>query len=270
MDQFSRHIDRRRAVFAVLLQARPVSLTVDEVIAALLREGMAAPHRKAMADLLGGLVRSGRAVRTERGRYRAAEGWSRSTVWRARHWRELMDRWRATRDALYGPRMSQAPTVRVERDGPVTIVTIDRPEARNAVDGPTARQLHDAFRAFDADDAASVAVLTGAGGTFCAGADLKAVATRPWQPRVRRPATSTSPRAPGRWGPPGCCSASRSSPPSRGTPWPAGSSWRRGATCGWRHATPRSACSAGGGACRSSTGARCGCLAWSGTRTPWT
>lgn len=69
-------------------------------------------------------------------------------------------------------------TVRVEHEGPVTIVTIDRPEVRNAVDGPTAALLADAFRAFDADAERSVAVLTGAGGTFCAGADLKAVADR--------------------------------------------------------------------------------------------
>ena len=68
-------------------------------------------------------------------------------------------------------------TVQVTRDGPVTIVTIDRPEARNAVDGPTAAALADAFRDFDADEDAAVAVLTGAGGTFCAGADLKAVGT---------------------------------------------------------------------------------------------
>ena len=66
-------------------------------------------------------------------------------------------------------------SVRVQHDGPVTTVTIDRPEARNAVDGPTADALAGAFRAFDADDHAAVAVLTGAGGTFCAGADLKAV-----------------------------------------------------------------------------------------------
>jgi enoyl-CoA hydratase len=65
--------------------------------------------------------------------------------------------------------------VRVERDGPVTIVVIDRPEVRNAVDGPTAAALAEAFREFDADEGASVAVLCGAGGTFCAGADLKAV-----------------------------------------------------------------------------------------------
>ena len=81
-------------------------------------------------------------------------------------------------------------SVRVERDGPVTTVTIDRPEVRNAVDRPTAEALADAFRAFDADDDASVAVLTGAGGHFCAGADLKAVGDGAWQPgrgRRRRP-----------------------------------------------------------------------------------
>ncbi len=67
-------------------------------------------------------------------------------------------------------------TVDVEHDGPVAVITIDRPQARNAVDGPTAALLADAFRAFEADERASVAVLTGAHGTFCAGADLKAIA----------------------------------------------------------------------------------------------
>jgi len=67
-------------------------------------------------------------------------------------------------------------TIRVEVDGPVTIVTIDRPEVRNAVDGPTADALAAAFREFDADDSRAVAVLTGSGGYFCAGADLKAIA----------------------------------------------------------------------------------------------
>lgn len=66
-------------------------------------------------------------------------------------------------------------SVHLETTGPVLTVTIDRPDVRNAVDRPTAEALADAFRAFDADDALSVAVLTGAGGTFCAGADLKAV-----------------------------------------------------------------------------------------------
>jgi enoyl-CoA hydratase len=67
-------------------------------------------------------------------------------------------------------------TVRYETDGPVVVVTIDRPEVRNAVDGPTAAALAAAFRSFDANDSLSVAVLTGASGTFCAGADLKVVA----------------------------------------------------------------------------------------------
>jgi enoyl-CoA hydratase len=72
--------------------------------------------------------------------------------------------------------MTQPRSVSVTIDGPVTIVTIDRPAHRNAVDGATAAALLAAFTAFDADDSSSVAVLTGAGGTFCAGADLKAVA----------------------------------------------------------------------------------------------
>lgn len=63
--------------------------------------------------------------------------------------------------------------VHYEQDGPVAIVTINRPAARNAVNPPTARALADAFRRFDADDALNVAVFTGAGGTFCAGFDLK-------------------------------------------------------------------------------------------------
>ncbi|WP_330184843.1 crotonase/enoyl-CoA hydratase family protein [Nocardia sp. NBC_01503] len=68
-------------------------------------------------------------------------------------------------------------SVRVERNGPVTTVILHRPEARNAVDGPTARALADAFRDFDADPDAAVAVLWGDGGTFCAGADLKGLGT---------------------------------------------------------------------------------------------
>lgn len=67
--------------------------------------------------------------------------------------------------------------VHVERDGPVTTVVLNRPAARNAVDGPTAAALAAAFRDFDADPDAAVAVLWGRGGTFCSGADLKAVGT---------------------------------------------------------------------------------------------
>ncbi|MEV7278825.1 crotonase/enoyl-CoA hydratase family protein [Streptomyces sp. NPDC093111] len=72
---------------------------------------------------------------------------------------------------------ADAPAVRTERNGPVTTVVLSRPAARNAVDGPTARLLADAFRAFEADDEAAVAVLWGEGGTFCAGADLKSIGT---------------------------------------------------------------------------------------------
>jgi enoyl-CoA hydratase len=67
--------------------------------------------------------------------------------------------------------------VRVERDGPVTTVILSRPEVRNAVDRPTAEALAAAFREFDADDDASVAVLWGEGGAFCAGADLVGLGT---------------------------------------------------------------------------------------------
>jgi len=67
--------------------------------------------------------------------------------------------------------------VRVERDGPVTTVLLSRPDRRNAVDRATAATLADAFRAFDADPDAAVAVLHGEGGVFCAGADLKAAGT---------------------------------------------------------------------------------------------
>lgn len=65
--------------------------------------------------------------------------------------------------------------VRIETQGAVATVVIDRPERKNAVDARTARDLADAFRAVEADEAIGAAVLSGAGGTFCAGADLKAI-----------------------------------------------------------------------------------------------
>lgn len=71
--------------------------------------------------------------------------------------------------------MSDDDTVRIDRQHEVWIVSIDRPAVRNAVDGATARRLDAAFRAFDADAAARVAVLQGLHGQFCAGADLKAI-----------------------------------------------------------------------------------------------
>ena len=71
--------------------------------------------------------------------------------------------------------MSQRKLI-VERDGPVTIVTINRPEVRNACDQETLALMREAFRAFEADPEARAAVVTGAGGAFCAGADLKELA----------------------------------------------------------------------------------------------
>jgi enoyl-CoA hydratase len=84
-----------------------------------------------------------------------------------------------TRNVHFEVRMSPAePLILVERHAPLLIVRINRPAVRNAVDGPTATALADAFRGFDADPELSVAILTGVGDNFCAGADLKAVADR--------------------------------------------------------------------------------------------
>jgi enoyl-CoA hydratase len=76
-------------------------------------------------------------------------------------------------------------SIEFRRQGSVAIVTIDRPEVANAIDRPTAAALADAFRRFEADEALHVAVLTGANGTFCAGADLKAM-REPGMPRATR------------------------------------------------------------------------------------
>ncbi len=85
--------------------------------------------------------------------------------------------------------------VRVERDGPVTTVIMNRPEARNAVNGPAATGLYEAFDEFDKDDSAAVAVLWGNNGTFCAGADLKAFGTPDANPVHR---TGPGPMGPSR------------------------------------------------------------------------
>ncbi|MFD7655040.1 crotonase/enoyl-CoA hydratase family protein [Actinosynnema sp. NPDC059797] len=84
--------------------------------------------------------------------------------------------------------------VRVERSGPVFTVLLNRPEVRNAVDGPTAHTLTEVFREFDEDPTASVAVLHGEGGTFCSGADLKAVGTA----RGNDPMSASGPMGPTR------------------------------------------------------------------------
>ena len=88
------------------------------------------------------------------------------------------------RRAVWTLRPEQAECV--DDDGPVRVVTIDRPERRNAVDSVAAAALLDAFLEFDDDDSLAVAVLTGAGGYFCAGADLKALSRRRSPPGVRR------------------------------------------------------------------------------------
>ena len=75
--------------------------------------------------------------------------------------------------------------VEVERSGKVYTVIINRPEVKNAIDYRTSKQLADAFRVFESDDSACAAVLWGAHGTFCAGADLKALASDPMQEAVR-------------------------------------------------------------------------------------
>jgi enoyl-CoA hydratase len=85
--------------------------------------------------------------------------------------------------------------VRVERNGAVTTVIIDRPQARNAVNGPTAMALFEAFAEFDKDESASVAVLSGDSETFCAGADLKAIGTPDANPTHR---TGPGPMGPSR------------------------------------------------------------------------
>ncbi len=89
-------------------------------------------------------------------------------------------------DSPSSPPQQQPPPVAYERRGAAAVVTIDRPHRRNAVDGPTAELLHEAYLRFEDEDDARVLVLTGAGGvSFCAGADLKATET--FVPRLMSP-----------------------------------------------------------------------------------
>jgi enoyl-CoA hydratase len=92
--------------------------------------------------------------------------------------------------------MSPVAAVHIQNHGPVCTITLQRPERRNAVDRPTAQLLRDAFEAFERDERALVAVLTGAGGHFCAGADLQALA----DPALRN-AVEPSGNGPGPMGP---------------------------------------------------------------------
>src|SRR5271168_5012828 len=89
---------------------------------------------------------------------------------------------------MNAPEPSRNQTVTVRRQGLTTVVTIERPEVRNAVDEATAEGLIAAFTEFDEDPGANVAVLTGSGGNFCAGADLKELAAG-----GRKPITDSGP-----------------------------------------------------------------------------
>ena len=93
---------------------------------------------------------------------------------------------------------SHSSTVRIEKKGPVTTVILSRPEVRNAVDYATARALADAFRTFEADKEAKVAVFFGEHGTFCAGADLKAIASRDRASRLSKQFRGDGPMGPTR------------------------------------------------------------------------
>ncbi|MEM9726457.1 MAG: crotonase/enoyl-CoA hydratase family protein [Pseudomonadota bacterium] len=92
----------------------------------------------------------------------------------------------------------EEPPVLTERRGPVEIITINRPEKRNAVDGPTAAALRAAFEAFEADDEARVGVLTGSGGVFCAGADLASIGAPERAPKVEPTGRAPGPMGPSR------------------------------------------------------------------------
>jgi len=88
--------------------------------------------------------------------------------------------------------------VTFDRDGPVATITINRPSKRNAVDRPTATALREAFCAFEQDEQLHVAVLTGSGGNFCAGADLEAMSDETRRNEVEATGTAPGPMGPSR------------------------------------------------------------------------
>ena len=94
--------------------------------------------------------------------------------------------------------MPAVTTTRTAVDDPVLTITLHRPECRNAVDGPTAAMLREAFAAFEADQAARVAVLTGGGGHFCAGADLAALGDPARRNAIEPTGTAAGPMGPSR------------------------------------------------------------------------
>jgi len=147
--------------------------------------------------------------------------------------------------------MGEYREVDVERTGAVWVVSIDRPARRNAVDNAAATAMVEAFEAFDADPDASVAVLTGRHGVFCAGADLQALAGG-----ERRPVDTTGP------GPMGPTRMRLDKPviaAIEGYAVAGGWSLPCGVTCAWRPRAPRSVCTVGGSAYRSSTSVPSGC-----------
>ena len=145
--------------------------------------------------------------------------------------------------------------IRIDDQGPVRVVTIDRPDVRNAVDGPTAQLLHDAFVDLDRDDEVAVGVLTGASGTFCSGADLHGVADG----RGNHVGDETPNEIVGSLGPMGPTRLLLDTPviaAIEGFAVAGGLELAAGAICASWRPTRRSVCSAGDGACRSSTAGR--------------
>src|SRR5665213_2054549 len=157
--------------------------------------------------------------------------------------------------------MSQEPVI-TELIGTTFVVAINRPEVRNAVNGAVAKALAEAFRTFEENDNAKVAVLAGEGGTFCAGADLRAIGT-PDANRVT--SDGNAPRGPTRM--------ILSKPviaAINGSPSPAEWNSRCGATCASWKKTRHSASSVDDGACRSSTAERSDSRESSAPEGPWT
>ena len=139
--------------------------------------------------------------------------------------------------------MTDKPLVLTETRGPIFIVTINRIEARNAVDGATAAELLSAFRTFDADDSLKVAILTGADGTFCAGADLKAIGS----PKANH--IEHTGRADGPMGPRVCRLINRSLQPSLDTQLQEALNSPAGVTCALPIPLRSLACSVDAGVC---------------------
>ena len=149
--------------------------------------------------------------------------------------------WFTTTPYLYARRRGSDVSIEYDRRGPIAVVTIDRPNRRNAVDDATAEELGDAWDRFDEDDGVLVGVLAGSEGTFSAGADLEAMDLED-----RPEGCSASPAS---------ASRSRRSRPSRATASPAAWRWRCGVTSAWPAGRRRSAASSGGSASRRSAAA---------------